>query len=336
MEAKSLIKRMFIVKMFIILILIVFMLVLYPVSNVYSQEKNKKLKILKLAIGYIPHIQFAPLYVGIEKGFYKQQGIDLKIQYGFGIDIFSLLLSKKIDIGLSDSDQLIIAGDKGMKLKAIFQYYQKYPVSIIARKDVITKITDLKGKKIGVPAYYGTSYIGLLLFLKKYNLLNKVIIQKIGYNQIPALLSKKVEAVVCFSNNEPIQLKLRGVELVKWDVADFSDIVGASFISADDIINEKKELIKGFIKATAKAMSFVSRYQNDAFEISKNYIGNFNQSSEIFFKQVLKETLKLFKSPGGYGYINIEKYQKSIEILYYLNLIKNRYDASKIVINNIY
>ena len=32
---------------------------------------------MKLAIGYIPHIQFAPLYVGMEKGFYQAEGIKL-------------------------------------------------------------------------------------------------------------------------------------------------------------------------------------------------------------------------------------------------------------------
>lgn len=326
-------------KTMFILLLIIAILFLVPVSNVYSQDKtnNKNgLKILKLAIGYIPHIQFAPLYVGIEKGFYKDEGIDLKIQYGFGIDIFSLLLSKKIDIGLSDSDQLIVAGDKGMKLKAIFQYYQKYPVSIVSRKDVIPTLNDLKGKKIGVPDYFGTTYIGLLLFLNKYKLLNKVEIQKIGYNQIPALLSKQVDAVVCFYNNEPIQLRLRGVDINQWNVADFSDIVGASFITSDDIIGEKIDLLRAFIKATAKAMSYTSRYQEEAFQISKAYIGGVSPSSEVFLKEVLKSTLKLFKSPGSYGYIDRGKYQKSIETLYYLNLIKKVYDVNKIIKDDIY
>ena len=68
--------------------------------------------------------------------------------YGFGIDIFSLLSQRKIDIGLSDSDALIISGQKNMGLKAIFQYYQKYPVTIVAKKNTIRRPSDFTGKII--------------------------------------------------------------------------------------------------------------------------------------------------------------------------------------------
>jgi NitT/TauT family transport system substrate-binding protein len=111
---------------------------------------------LKLAIGYIPHVQFAPLYVGIEKGFYRAEGIDLSIEYGFGIDVFSLLSVGRIDIGLSDSDQLILAGAKGLGLKAVYQYYQRYPVSIVALRGKVAVPEALRGKVVGTPELYGS------------------------------------------------------------------------------------------------------------------------------------------------------------------------------------
>jgi NitT/TauT family transport system substrate-binding protein len=58
---------------------------------------------VRLAIGYIPHLQFTPLYVGVDKGFYKDEGIDLQLSFGYQYDVFSLLAAGKIDIGLSDS-----------------------------------------------------------------------------------------------------------------------------------------------------------------------------------------------------------------------------------------
>ena len=97
------------------------------------------------------------------------------------------------------------------------------------------------GKTIGTPQLSGTSYIGLLLFLNKYNLKDKVNIEKIGYTQISTLLSDKVAGAVCFYNNEPIQMRLMKVDTIQWDVKDFSDIIGASFISSKRIIKNKND-----------------------------------------------------------------------------------------------
>jgi NitT/TauT family transport system substrate-binding protein len=286
---------------------------------------------ITLAIGYIPHVQFTPLYVGIEKGFYKGEGIELDISYGFGIDIFTLLRSGKIDLGLSDSDQLILSGVKDMGLEAVYQYYQKYPVSIVAKADRVKDPKDLAGKRIGTPEVFGTSYIGLQLFLKKYGLADRVQIERIGYTQEPSLRGDKVDAVVCFSNNEPILLRQEGVAINQWNVRDFSDMVGASFISTREIVASKGDMLSGFARATRKAMAYTIANKTEALKIAVKTIGNIKPEDEPFLRLVLDATSDFFQSPGGYGYIDQKSYEKSIEELYSLGLIKEKYPASRII-----
>jgi NitT/TauT family transport system substrate-binding protein len=286
---------------------------------------------ITLAIGYIPHVQFTPLYVGLEKGFYKDEGIDLEISYGFGIDIFSLLQAAKIDLGLSDSDQLIIAGDKDLGLQAVFQYYQKYPVSIVAKAERVGSPADLAGKRIGTPEVYGTSYIGLQLFLKKYGLSGKAVVEKIGYSQEASLRSDKVDAVVCFSNNEPILLSLKGLAIRQWDVRDFSDMVGASFISSRALISSKGDALTRFARATAKAMTFTIEHGDEAFQIALKQIGNLKKEDEPFFRKVLDATSALFANPRGYGYMDPTAYKNSIAELLSLGLIKTSYPPERIL-----
>jgi NitT/TauT family transport system substrate-binding protein len=295
---------------------------------VYGQRET-----VNLAIGFIPHVQFAPLYVGIEKDFYAKENIDLKIEYGFGIDIFSLLVTGKIDLGLSDSDQLIIAGSKGLDLKAVFQYYQKYPVTIVAKSGVIRTPGDFAGKKIGTPELYGTSFIGLQLFLEKYGLKNKVTVERIGYTQIPSLLGDKLEGVVCFFNNEPLQLRESGVSIVQWDVRDFSDVAGASFLTSETTLNKKREILRGFVRATAEAISYTVRNQDEAYSLSEKYIGKQDPVKREFLKKVLAATCSLFESPLGYGKMDEAKYQQSVEILLRLGLISKTFSAGTLVRN---
>ncbi len=307
-------------------LLFVFLMCLISASASYSKNSS-----LKLAIGYIPHIQFAPLYVGIEKGFYKEAGIDLSIEYGFGVDIFSLLNSEKIDLGLSDSDLLVISSSKGFKAGAVFQYYQKYPVTVVALKDKIKSPADFAGKTIGTPDMAGSSSIGMSLFLKEHKLEGNVTKQKIGYTQVQSLLAGKVDGVVCFFNNEPVQMRLAGKEIVQWDIAAFSDIVGASFITGEKQHSKKRKDLENFIKATAKAMEYTVNNQAEAFEITKKYLNGYDDKQKEFNLRCLAETVKLFQSDKSYGYVDKAKYQKTIDIMKELNLIEKSYNADKII-----
>ncbi|MBN2444249.1 MAG: ABC transporter substrate-binding protein [Spirochaetales bacterium] len=286
---------------------------------------------LILAIGFIPHVQFTPLYVGINKGFYAEEGIELRIEYGFGIDILALLHARKIDMGLTDSDQLIIAGEKGLDLKAFFQYYQSYPVSIVAKKEKITKPEDLIGKTIGVPALYGTSYIGLLIFLDKYGLKDKVKIQKTGYAQIPALIGDKVDAAVVFYNNETIQLRQMGHDLTVWNVREISDVIGASFMSSGKILDEKENLLKKFNKATRKAIAYTIANKKESLEIAYKVIGQIKDEQKPFLEKVLDKTCELFGSPEEYGVLPKDIYARSVLLLKEKGIISKFFDYRNIL-----
>jgi NitT/TauT family transport system substrate-binding protein len=286
---------------------------------------------LHLAIGYIPHIQFAPLYVGMEKGFYKAEGIELTIEYGFGIDVFSLLQAGRIDLGLSDSDQLILAGAKGLGLRAVYQYYQRFPVSIVAKRSTVSTPEGFRGKTIGTPELYGTSYIGLLLFLRHFGLEKAVTVEKIGYTQMTSLDRGVVAGVVCFSNNEPVQLRESGYDIAEWKVRELSDMVGASFISSDKVIKAKAELLTRFARATRKAMEYTVAHQEEAFQLSRPYLGSLDPAKDATMRAVLAATCELFVSPAGYGALDPEVYAHSIATLRDMGLIDAVYPAERIL-----
>lgn len=289
---------------------------------------------VSMAIGYIPHIQFAPLYVGMEKGFFAEEDLELEVEYGFGVDVFSLLSLGRIDVGLSDSDQLIIGGTQGLGLKAVFQYYQDYPVSIVALADEIDSPEELRGRTIGVPETYGTSYIGMQAFLSEYDLAEAVTEQRIGYTQISSLVNGRIDAAVTFSNNEPIQLRLQGHDIVEWEVRDFSDIVGASIISSDRIINERRDVMERFVRAMRRSVAYTVENQEEALELSLPYLGDVEDSRIEFIRQSLSATSELFE-PGGadraYGSFDVSRYRASIRILRRLGLIEESYPASRIL-----
>lgn len=292
-------------------------------STLSLSAREKKPDNVSMVIGYIPHVQFTPLYVGMEKKIFEKHGIKLKIEYGFGIDAFSLILNNKVDCTLSDADQLLIARDKGLPLKSFLQYYQSYPVSIVTEGENV-KPSELAGKRLGVPQLFGTSYIGTLMFLNRYNLKDKVELVKIGYTQMASLTGKKVDAVTCFYNNEPIQLRKRGTLITEWMVKDFSNLVGASFITSDSKLKRDRKKMKNFIKALEESIEWTVKNQSEALEISYKYVDTLQEEEKDFWREVLSKTCELFQSPAGYGAMDKKRYEETIETMHSLGLIKKK------------
>jgi NitT/TauT family transport system substrate-binding protein len=284
-----------------------------------------------LAIGYIPHVQFTPLYVGIAQGFYRDEGVELEISYGFGVDVFSLLASGSIDLGLSDSDQLVLAGSKDLGLAAVYQYYQRYPVSIVAKAARAAKPADLAGKTIGTPEMYGTSFIGLQLFLKRHGLVDRVKVERIGYTQLESLEADRVDAVVCFSNNEPLVLAAHGIAVSEWLVRDFSGMVGASFISSRSTIEKRADALARFYRATKKAMAWTVDHREEASRIALAAVGNVKADEEALFRKRLDATCELFPHAKGYGYLDRTAWEKSIAELAALGLVPAVYPVDRIL-----
>ncbi|MFN3411750.1 MAG: ABC transporter substrate-binding protein [Exilispira sp.] len=313
--------------LFITLFLIILIIIssIIPI-NLFSQNLYQ----MNMLIGYIPHVQFAPLYVGIEKGIFEKYGIKLNIDYGFGRDIFGLLMTQKADLALTDADELIISAEKNMGLMAFYQYYQDFPISIVKlgkNEDPLS----LTGKKIGIPDFYGTNYIGTLLFLNKYQLLNKVEIVKIGYTQIQSLISKKVDAVACYINNEPIQLRQNGYNITEWKIKDFVNIVGGAFISSEKNLKENHVYFDRFVKALNESVSYSANNRNETLEIAYKFIGSLNPDQKNFWKEVLDATFELIIGKNKPGILILEKYINTIEVLFNLNLIKNKINPQSIL-----
>lgn len=290
---------------------------------------------VKLPLGYIPNVQFAPLYVAIDKGFYKEAGINIDLDYSMENDNAVLLANDSIQFAVLSGEQVLLARDKQMPLVYVMAWYQQYPVGIVAKQSTgITSVADLKGRKIGLPGLYGASYIGAVALLDSAGLKETdVTLDSIGYSQVEVLMADREEAVVVYVANEPVQLEAQGESITLLKVSDAVDLVANGLVTNEKTLNDNPALVKAMVSATLKGIQYTLDHPDEAYEISKKFVDNLASADQEIQKQVLLRSMEAWKA-DTLGYSNPEGWENMQKILLEMSMISGGQDLSKCFTNN--
>jgi NitT/TauT family transport system substrate-binding protein len=311
----------------IVLIMLVLAFGLSACSSLSSGGEAGALTHIRLPTGYIPNIQYAPFYVAIEKGYFRDAGIEIEFDYSFETDGVALVGAGELPFAIVSGEQVLLAREQGLPVKYAMAWYHQFPVSIVAKTQTgIKTAADLKGRKIGLPGLYGASYVGLRAFLFASDIKESdVKLDSIGFNQVEALVSDQEDAIVVYSANEPIQLRARGVDIVSFNVADVVNLASNGVITNEKTISENPELVRGFVEATLKGVKDVIANPEDAIELSKAYIPNFEKLDPVVQEQVLAASIEMWKTER-LGYSDPASWENMKNILVEMGLVSKSMD----------
>ncbi len=259
---------------------------------------------VRLPVGYIPNVQFAPLYVGIEKGFFRDAGLEVDIDYSMENDNAVLLATGELEFAILSGEQVLLGRAQGLPLVYTMVWYQQYPVGIASKKaSGITTVADLKGKRIGLPGLFGASYIGASALLDSAGLTESdVTLESVGFNQVEVLVADRVDAVVIYAANEPVQLESMGQEIVVLKVSDALDMVANGLVTNEKTLAENPELVEAMTLATLRAIRYTIDNPDEAYEITKLYVPNLAEADQSVQKQVMLNSIEQWKGePLGYS-----------------------------------
>lgn len=289
---------------------------------------------VSIGLGYIPDIQFAPFYVAVKKGYYQEAGLNVSLNHGVVPDLVGQMMAGKDTFVFAGGDDTLVARSKSLPVVNVSTIYPSYPISLIVPdSSSIKTLADIKGHTIGVPGKFGSTYVGLLALLHAVNLTEKdVKLQTIGFTQVAALKAGRVDAVMGYTNNEPLQLRRLGLAVRTFDVPNYQPMVSNGIVTTEKTLSSSPALVRTFVQATIKGLNYVLSNPSDAVQISKSFISGMNLAEAT---DELNATLPIWKSNGQnpLGYNNPTTWQAMAQFMEGQGLIPANTDVSKAFVN---
>ena len=244
-------------------------------------------------------VQF-PFWVGIDKKFYQAQGLQVE-PIVMATPIAIAALSKgEIDF-LTTGDSAGNAIIRGFKFKIIFVYGAHNLFSLMATAD-IKKAEDLKGKKVGVTSYGGTSFFSAQMALESLGLKigRDVTIVQVGGGtaRILAMETRAIGAApLTPPDTEIVKERFGAWPIVSNESEVFSSLPTASGLTTSEtILKNKPEVVKKMVQATMTSVRYVNDETNQ--EELVRYIEESWKVSRAAALGSLRSVRKLFDPKG--------------------------------------
>jgi NitT/TauT family transport system substrate-binding protein len=253
---------------------------------------------LTLAMGYIPSVQFAPLYVAQEKGYFKDAGLDVEFRYGTETDLLKLVGTNELQYMLGSGEEVILGRSQGLPVRYIYRWYRKFPVVLFAKASSDIKgPQDLAGKKLGLPGLYGATYVGweAMVYATKIDP-KQVSLQSIGFTQATAVSQGLVDAAMDYVVNGPVQLRLAGQEVVEVPVSNYIDLPSNGIITNDQTIKDKPEQVQALVTAMTRGLRDTLADPDAAFQASLAAVPTAGGDQEKVSRAIFDDSLKLWQA----------------------------------------
>lgn len=202
------------------------------------------------------------LYLGSiaakEKGYWAEQGLDVKIEPGgFEADPIKLVAAGSNDFGITGAEQLLQARANGVPIVAIYMELKDSPVGwMTLQSSGITKPEQFVGKKVG--AWYGTNSEPTFdALMAKLNIDTKKIKRVAVKFDLNPLYSGQVDVIPVYLNGQPLQARRDGKTVSTINPRDYGiRLYGNVYFTTEKMIKEQPETVQKFVNGLAKGWKY--------------------------------------------------------------------------------
>ncbi|CAH2717336.1 Formylaminopyrimidine-binding protein [Neobacillus rhizosphaerae] len=318
--------------------LIMFCLLLLSACGKGEADKNsaggEKLEKVSLMLDWYPNAVHSFLFVAKEKGYFKEQGLDVDIQMPADTnDPLKLVAANKVDMAISYQPEVLVARGEQIPVQS-FAALVRHPLNqlMVAANSPIQSPKDLEGKTIGYPTIPLDEAIIHTMMKSDGGDAEKVKMVDIGWDLIPAMATKKTDALIGgYINHEKLLLEKEGHPIRTLNPADYGvpDYYELVLVGSEKGLKEKPAVFKKFIAAMTQGQKYVVDHPEEGVSLLMKH----EEKSSPLDKDIETKSLEILlplmdAKEKPFGYQDPETWNKAAKWLKETKMIKQNVKAA--------
>lgn len=249
----------------------------------------------------------APFYYGAQEGFYKAEGIDVTLHEGRGSGVTIQLIGAKTDMfGFADSSTMMVAVTKDVPVRSVASILNVNDAGVISLAGKgIASVKDLEGKRIATtPGDSTTATFPALLAIHKIDRSKVTLVQVDPTAKPLAVMEGRADALLGGVSDQPFVIQAKGFKTEQKTFAELGvSLLGFSLITHNDLIKEKPDLVRRFVRATSRSWEEARKNPEKVMPALKKVKSDFDTDHGLGQLKVmiaLMDTPNTKGKPAGY------------------------------------
>ena len=285
--------------------------------SIFAQEKE-----VKFALDFIPLGRHAPWYVALNKGYFKEEKLNVTILPTKGTaDAVRYLESGLSEFAFIDIPSLVASGSAGKSIRIVAANYQKPPYCVFSLNPGanVSSPKEMAGLEIGSSsASFMPKIFAAFMKMNNVDPSTLKIVNIDGAARVPMLVAKKVPAIDQFLMGEPsIRRAVTDAQPKCLLLGDYGlDIYSNSIGVREDFLKANPEMVRGFVRAALRGWKDAMANPEEAARIQTQYL-------KALDPQIIVDELKILRriavnqevTDKGFGTMNLEKMRRSADFI---------------------
>ena len=228
---------------------------------------------LTFIAGFKPQadLPFVAVYVAQEKGYFRDQSLEVEIQHATGGEHIQLLATNRAQFSTgSAGDVMKRVASAGVPLVSIAQIGQRDEQSFAVRADSpIRTLKDWEGRLVGYKTTVSADYLALVSI----GGVDRTKVREVAVGFDPRVLADgRVDVYPVFTANEPDTLARLGIPVRLFDPTSFGfPWLGLSFITNQQMVDTKPDVVTRFLRASMRGLADAMADRDAAIEVVMKY-----------------------------------------------------------------
>jgi putative hydroxymethylpyrimidine transport system substrate-binding protein len=266
-----------------------------------------------LALDWYVNPDHAGIYTAIDRGFFRQAGLDVKPQVPSDPSApIKEVAAGRVDLAVSYEPEVLLAAERGLDVEAVAAVVASPLTSLISLPQAgISSAADLNGKTVGTAGIpYQSDYLETILGTAELAPKSAEEVN-VGLDLLPALIGGRVDAILGgFRNIEGVDLRLRGLDprivpVNQLGVPTYDELV---LVARKSTVQGHPEAIRAFIEALGRGTDYARAHPQEA---ANSVISAGMGLDPMQTRAEVDATLPLLAPPQGhpYGYLDPKAWQ---------------------------